>query len=259
MQVTAYLRLILKDFPRGKTSFIQERCMGLFYESGKTIMDLMEEKKNFVFIGEAGSGKSEIVLNIAHMLARETGKRVDLFDLDQTKPLYRSRDMQEAFEKDGVTIHFQEQFQDAPSQVGGVRASLYGDGYTLLDIGGGHQAAKYAGSYSDLLSKEDSAPVYIVNSYRPWTRSLEGVDGTMSHILNSIRLDHIYILGNPNLGYATTADEFIDGLGKIDELFDGLTVVNSACVREDIYDAVKERTEKFLLPLKLYLTYEWVD
>ena len=233
--------------------------MGLFYESDKTFEDLMKEKKNYVFIGEAGSGKSEIVLNIAHMLAERTGKKVDLFDLDQTKPLFRSRDLQEAFAKDGVTIHFQEQFQDAPSQVGGVRASLNGDGYTLLDIGGGHQAAKYAGSYNDLLSKDNSVPVYVVNSYRPWTRSLEGIDGTMSHILNSIRLDHIYILANPNLGYATTSDEFIHGLDKIDELFDGLTEVNSACVRKDIYESVKGRTTKQLLPIELYLTYEWVD
>ena len=233
--------------------------MELFYEREKTFEDLMKEKKNFVFIGEAGSGKSEIILNIAHMLAEQTGKPVDLFDLDQTKPLFRSRDMQEAFARDGVQIHFQEQFQDAPTAVGGVRASLYGDGYTLLDIGGGHQAARYAGSYSDLLSKDDSVPVYIVNSYRPWTRSVEGIDGTMSHILNSIHLDHIYVLGNPNLGYATTEDEFIHGLDKIDELFEGYTVVNSACVRKDIYDAVKERTDKHLIPLNLYLTYEWVD
>ena len=233
--------------------------MSLFYETDKTFEELMKEKKNFVFIGEAGSGKSEIVLNIAHMLAEQTGKKVDLFDLDQTKPLYRSRDMQEACAKDGVEIHFQEQVQDAPTQVGGVRTSLYGDGYTLLDIGGGHQAAKYAGSYSDLLSKENSVPVYIVNPYRPWTRSLEGVDGTMVHILNSIRLDHIYILGNPNLGKTTTEDEFIHGLEKIDELFEGLTVINSACVRKEIYDVVKERTDKALLPIDLYLTYEWID
>ena len=233
--------------------------MELFYEQDKTFEDLMNEKKNFVFIGEAGSGKSEIILNIAHMLAERTDRKVDLFDLDQTKPLFRSRDMQEAFAKDGVEIHFQEQFQDAPTAVGGVRASLYGDGYTLLDIGGGHQAAKFAGSYSDLLSKDNSVPVYIVNPYRPWTRSLEGVDGTMSHILNSIRLDHIYILGNPNLGYTTTGDEFMHGLDKMDELFDGLTTVNSVCVRKGIYDEVKDKTDKFVLPIELYLTYEWVD
>ena len=67
--------------------------MSLFYEADKTFEELMKEKKNFVFIGEAGSGKSEIVLNVANKLAQATGKKVDLFDLDQTKPLYRSRDM----------------------------------------------------------------------------------------------------------------------------------------------------------------------
>ena len=233
--------------------------MGLFYEADKTFEELMDEKKNFVFIGEAGSGKSEIVLNVAAKLAESTGKPVDLFDLDQTKPLYRSRDMQEDFAKRGVTIHYQDQYLDAPVMVGGVRASLVSDNYTLLDIGGGHQAAKFAGAYSDLLSKDDSAPVYIVNPYRPWTKSVDAIDATMKHILGSMRLDHIYILSNPNLGYATTADEFTEGIKRIDELFDGYTHVNSACVRKDIYEEVKDRTDKKLFPIDLFLTYSWVD
>ncbi|MBQ6389893.1 MAG: hypothetical protein IJH90_09840 [Mogibacterium sp.] len=233
--------------------------MGLFYEADKTFEELMKEKKNFVFIGEAGSGKSEIVLNIANKLAQATGKQVDLFDLDQTKPLYRSRDMKDDFASRGVNIIYQDQYLDAPVMVGGVRASLVSDRYTLLDIGGGHQAAKFAGAYSDLLSKDDSVPVYIINPYRPWTRSVETIDGTMSHILGSMRLDHIYILANPNLGYATSADEFMEGLDRIDELLDGFTVVNSACVRRDIYDEVGDRTGKTLIPIDLFLTYSWVD
>ena len=233
--------------------------MEFFYENDKTFDQLMEEKKNFIFIGEAGSGKSEIVLNVAHMLAEKTGKKVDLFDLDQTKPLYRSRDMKEAFAKEGVEIHYQDQLLDAPSAVGGVAVSLMGDGYTLLDIGGGHAAARMAGSYSHLLAKEDSVPVYVINPYRPWTKSLEAIDGTMTHILRSCRLDHIYILGNPNLGYTTNVYEFMEGLDKLDELLEGLTVVNSACVRKDLYEDVKDETDKFLLPIELYLTYSWVD
>ena len=233
--------------------------MGLFYEADKTFFDLMKEKKNFVFIGEAGSGKSEIVLNIANKLAQETGRPVDLFDLDQTKPLYRSRDMKEDFAGRGVTIHYQDQYLDAPVMVGGVRVSLVSDNYTLLDIGGGHQAAKFAGAYSDLLSKDDAVPVYIINPYRPWTKSVDAIDGTMSHILGSMRLDHIYILANPNLGYATTVDEFTEGLEKTDALLEGFTTVNSACVRRDIYEEAKARTDKTLVPIDLFLTYSWVD
>lgn len=233
--------------------------MGLFYEADKTFEQLMDEKKNFVFIGEAGSGKSEIVLNIAAKIAEKTGKPVDLFDLDQTKPLYRSRDMQNAFEEKGVTIHYQDQYLDAPVMVGGVRVSLVSDNYTLLDIGGGHQAAKFAGAYADLLSKDDAVPVYIVNPYRPWTKSVDSIDGTMQHILGSMRLDHIYILGNPNLGYTTSVNEFMGGLEKIDELFDGFTTVNSACVRREIFEEAQTMTDKSLVPIDLYLTYSWVD
>lgn len=233
--------------------------MGLFYEADKTFEELLKEKKNFVLIGEAGSGKSEITLNIASKLAASTGKGVDLFDLDQTKPLYRSRDMQEKFAGLGVTIHYQDQYLDAPVMVGGVRVSLLSDNYTILDIGGGHQAAKFAGAYSDLLSKDDSVPVYIVNPYRPWTKSVDAIDGTMRHILGSMRLDHIYILANPNLGYETSAEEFLAGLEKTDELFNGYTIVNSACVRRDIYEEVKGKTDKSLVPIDLFLTYSWAD
>jgi len=233
--------------------------MGLFYEADKTFEELMAEKKNFVFIGEAGSGKSEIALNIASKLAETGDRTVDLFDLDQTKPLYRSRDMQEEFASKGVHIHFQDQYLDAPVMVGGVRVSLVSDNYTLLDIGGGHQAAKFAGAYADLLRKDDSVPVYIVNPYRPWTGSVNAIDATMKHILGSMRLDHIYILANPNLGYATTTEEFMNGLNKVDELFVGYTVVNSACIRKELFDETKGLTDKTLIPIDLFLTYSWVE
>ena len=233
--------------------------MSLLYEMDKNFDEVLRDNKNFVFIGEAGSGKSEIVLNVAAKLADETGKKVDVYDMDQTKPLYRSRDMKEAFEERGVEIHYQEQFQDAPTVVGGVATSLMGDGYTLLDVGGGHQAARMVGGFAHLLNKEDSAPIYIVNPYRPWTKSLESIDGTMSHILRGSRLNKIYLLGNPNLGYHTSEEDFLNGINKLDELFDEITVINSACVKRDIYDQVADKTDKYLLPIDLFLTYEWVE
>ena len=233
--------------------------MELFYEMDKTFDQLLKEKKNFLFIGEAGSGKSELVLNVAVKLAEETGKKVDIFDLDQTKPLYRSRDMADAFAEKGIKIHYQDQILDAPTAVGGVATSLLGDGYTILDIGGGQPAAFQAGRYAHILKNDDSVPVYVVNPYRPWTRSLESIDGTMSAILNACRLNRIYLLGNPNLGYHTNAEDFMEGLEKIDELFEGLTVVKSVCAKREIVPEVEGKTDKYILPVDLYLTYSWVD
>ena len=233
--------------------------MGLFYENEKSFEELLKEKKNFVFIGEAGSGKSEIALNAAAILSVNSGKKVDLFDLDQTKPLYRSRDLKDTFDSKGVTIHYQDQYLDAPVMVGGVRASLISDNYTVLDIGGGHQAAKYAGAYADLLGKDDSVPVYVVNPYRPWTKSVDAIDETMKHILGSMRLDHIYLLANPNLGYSSTIVDFKKGLDKTDALFEGYTYINSACVRRDLFKEAKNITDKQLTAIDLYLSYSWAE
>lgn len=167
--------------------------------------------------------------------------------------------MKESFADKGVDIYYQDQFLDAPSQVGGVIPSLLSDNYTLLDIGGGHQAAKYAGAYNHILSNEDSVAIYVINPYRPWTKSAEAIDGTMSHILKSVRLNQIYVLGNPNLGYSTNVNEFMDGLDKLDELLSEFTTVTSACVNKDLYEDAQEETDKYLLPIELYLTYSWVD
>ena len=51
--------------------------------------------KNFVFLGEAGSGKSEIAINLAFDLARKCNRKIHFFDMDMTKPLFRSRDLSE--------------------------------------------------------------------------------------------------------------------------------------------------------------------
>ena len=58
----------------------------------ETIFDrLGPELNSVVFLGEAGCGKSEIAVNLALRLA--AGERpVHFFDLDMTKPLFRSRD-----------------------------------------------------------------------------------------------------------------------------------------------------------------------
>ena len=72
-----------------------------------------------VFLGEAGCGKSELAVQWA-LTAAERRRDVHFFDLDQTKPLLRSRDAAALLEGAGVTVHFEQQCADAPTQVGGL-------------------------------------------------------------------------------------------------------------------------------------------
>ena len=118
-----------------------------------------------VFLGEAGCGKSELAVHLALSLAGK-GREVHFFDLDQTKPLMRSRDAQELLEGAGVTVHFERQTADAPTQVGGlVPLLLAPDKNVILDVGGGDAGARLIGGYSHLLKNADVW--FIVNPYRP--------------------------------------------------------------------------------------------
>ena len=93
------------------------------------------------FLWEAGCGKSELAVH----LARRGGDRTEVhfFDLDQTKPLMRSRDAEGLLEKAGVTVHFQQQYADAPTQVGGLIPLLLDEKKAvILDVGGNDTGAE---------------------------------------------------------------------------------------------------------------------
>ena len=103
---------------------------------------LLSNKSNFILIGETGSGKSEIALNMAAMLAQENRGRVHLFDLDQTKAAFRARDAQPEMEAIGVTVHYMPQLLDMPVLVNGIIPHLRRpDSLCILDVGGNENAA----------------------------------------------------------------------------------------------------------------------
>ena len=90
----------------------------------ETFKNLIGNNHNFIFLGEAGSGKSEVSINFAMLLTEMGDKPVHYFDMDMTKPLFRSRDAVENLEQAGIIFHYEEQFMDAPTLVGGVNLLL---------------------------------------------------------------------------------------------------------------------------------------
>lgn len=217
--------------------------------------ELLDGKKNIVLLGEAGCGKSEIALNLAARSA-ET-RETHLFDMDQTKPLYRSRDARMAMEAAGVRFRYERQFFDAPTMAGGVADSLGSECVTILDAGGDDAGARIIGGFSRFLSREDAVVFYVVNPYRPWSGSTEAIDCTLSAILAAAHLRRFHIIANPNLGFETTAEEFAQGIDKTRRLLEQYVPVEGACAREEIFGRAAELTGLPLLKLHLYLTYEW--
>lgn len=203
--------------------------------------------RNTVFLGEAGCGKSELAVHLALELA-EQGKAVHFFDLDQTKPLMRSRDATALLEKAGVTVHFQQQCADAPTQVGGlVPLLLDAEQPVILDVGGNDTGAKLIGGCAHLLKNADVW--FVVNPYRPWSATTEHIDGTLSAILRASRLKTPRFLLNPHLGQGTTPEEYLSGIRLGLELLSPYVTVEAAAVPAALYEQVSDETALPLIPI----------
>lgn len=215
---------------------------------------------NFVFIGEAGCGKSELAINLAHRLRREGDMPVCFFDLDMTKPLFRSRDQRDSMEAKGISVRYEEQFMDAPTAAGGVVRLLKDQTcYTILDVGGDYIGARAIGGYAGLLNRANTAVCYVINPYRPWSTTLEHIDRVLGETLGAshLRLDQIRLIANPNTGSATTAHEVIAGWRLLNEAVAPYKQFDCLCVWETLYDAVKGQIPIPVVPVHLNLTYPW--
>lgn len=227
--------------------------------AGSQALFLGQGVSNYVFLGEAGCGKSEIAINLALALAAEEAP-VHFFDLDMTKPLFRSRNQAGLLTGQGVEVHFEEQFMDAPTTVGGVRQALQNSSCTaVLDVGGDSIGARSIGGYAPLLNRPDTAVFYVMNPYRPWSTTLERIDKVLGETLgvSHIALPHLRLIGNPNLGRDTTPADVLQGAKTLEALVGDYKPVELFCVWEELYDQVRAKLDRPLVPLKLFLTYPW--
>lgn len=237
---------------------------GVFWMSANRLepLGLTGDEHSFVLIGEAGSGKSEIAINLALALLQKGDKAVHFYDLDMTKPLFRSRDQAKFLTDQGVTVHFEEQFYDAPVVTGGVNRLLRDEScYTVLDVGGDYIGARSIGGYAPLLNAPGTVVWYVINPYRPWSMDIDHIDAILAQILgvSHVRLEKLRLLGNPSLGPDTAAADVISGAEKLVEMVGPYKPVDFFCAREELASALRGNLPGPLFPIRLYLTYEWVD
>lgn len=224
------------------------------------IRELLNSRQNFIFLGEAGCGKSETALNFALAVRRLTDREVHFFDLDQTKPLFRSRDVRKQLEAENIVFHYEEQFQDAPTSAGGVNEKLADpEAVTILDVGGNDTGSRLVGEYSGWLNRPETQIFFLLNVFRPWSADIGAVDQTMTMIYRAARigLENTSVILNPNVGNTTTPEEILEGAEKSSAMLKGILPVSMLAVREKAAGQVMKETDLPVFPLSLFMQYEW--
>ena len=226
-------------------------------------LDFAQKYKNLVFIGEAGSGKTEAALNLAQGFVRlfkeqKIDRPLHYFDMDQTKANLRARDVAEILRQNGVTLHYAEQILDTPTVAGGVIEHLQNPGLMVfMDVGGGSYGSHMIGQFSEYLAGPETAVMYIFNPYRPWSESRDEVAVTMEAVLGAGGLTANCLICNPNLGPQTTVEEWMEGYCRMQDMFPD-EPITFCCADEKIAPAVEVQTALPTWPIRVTTPPEWL-
>ena len=220
----------------------------------------MADAKITLLAGHYGSGKTNIAVNYALYL-RTRHERVAIADLDIVNPYFRTKDGERSLAEAGVELissAFANTNVEAPAMPPDtVRvfddASLYG----VIDVGGDDRGAYAVGRYANRLANADAQILFVLNRYRPLTRTPDEAIEVMREIEAAARFRFTGLVNNSNLGAQTTAQTVLDSLPYAAAVSEAtkLPLVFTA-VRHDLADALRNQIEN-LFPLHILQKEGW--
>lgn len=198
----------------------------------------MDHKRLTLFAGHYGSGKTNIAVNYALLLASE-GKKVCIADLDIVNPYFRTKDSAKELEAAGIDL-ISPQFANSNVDLPALPAEAYRlvtdkQTYGIMDIGGDDRGAYALGRYvPSILEENNYRMVFVANCYRPLTRTPEEALEVMREIEEACKLRFTDIINNSNLGPETTTETVIHSQAYMETLskLSGLPIFATTAVAE---------------------------
>ena len=219
----------------------------------------MEHKRLTLFAGHYGSGKTNIAVNYALLLAKE-GKSVCIADLDIVNPYFRTKDSAKVLADAGVEL-ISPQFANSNVDLPALPAETYRlvtdkSIYGIMDIGGDDRGAYALGRYVPAIKEEnDYRMIFVANCYRPLTRTPQDALEVMREIEAACGLAFTHIVNNANLGTETTPQTLLDAVPYMQQLSEisGLPIwLHTA--EQDVAKALQGKLDG-LFPLQLQEKY----
>ena len=182
----------------------------------------MEHKRLTLFAGHYGSGKTNIAVNYAMLLAAE-GKQVCIADLDIVNPYFRTKDSERELTERGIHL-ISPRFANSNVDLPALPAESYRlvqdkSCYGVMDIGGDDRGAYALGRFAGAIKAEGNYRMaFVVNRYRPLTSTVEDTVEIMREIEAAAGLKFTCIVNNSNIGKETTREDVLASLDFIEEL-----------------------------------------
>ena len=216
-----------------------------------------------IFSGGFGSGKSEIALNYAVEISRHNSQVV-LADLDMVNPYFCSRELEDVLQGHGIKLAAPIEmlrFSDVPQ----VPAEVIGflgmeENEMILDVGGDEVGSWVLGYLSRHIQKRPYQMYLVINPFRPFAASLEGIIELRVSLEKASRLQFTGVISNPNMAAGTEVADIIAGHQQVTAYAEELGLpVEFLVVGERFYEPLKAyEWDVEVKPIKLYLWPEWL-
>ena len=225
-------------------------------------------RRMIVLVGNYGSGKTEIAINLAVKAAGE-GLRTLVIDLDKVNDYFRMSDkvsllaqkqinlVSPTFAGQGVT----------PSSMSAAVASAFTDGWDLVifDVGGDAAGALSLGRYHlDFAAWEGELDVWdIVNVFRPMSETSEKILKLKEQLEGFARLPVTALVNNSNLLNFASAEDLRRGYEVIREAsrLSGIPVVHTTGRKEFLEEFLADgRDPAYIgepIALETYMHRSW--
>ena len=204
----------------------------------------MKYKRITLIAGHYGSGKTNIAVNMAFDLKKQHNN-VAIADLDIVNPYFRTKDSNDELNEAGIRLICSE-YANTNVDIPALPQDMYSiiDDKSIkavVDIGGDDRGAYALGRYAPgILEENDYDMLFVINYYRPLTRSKEDVIEVMHEIEKAGGIKFTGIINNSNLGEETSKEDILNSLDYANEVSKaaGLPVVMTTA-KEDVCEELK--------------------
>ncbi len=174
-----------------------------------------------VIVGNYGSGKTEVAINLA-VYHKRAGIDVRIADLDVVNPYFRTREAKGPLGNLGIDVVLppkQYLQADLPILSPEVAGSIRRPGeLTLLDVGGDDAGATILASLENEFKATSHQVLQVINPLRPFTETHQGCLKIRAAIESASKLTVNGLIGNANLIDDTSLDDIYDGYRFVSEL-----------------------------------------
>ena len=218
-------------------------------------------RRFLVLVGNYGSGKTELALNLALAAAGE--KSTTLVDLDIVNPYFRSGEKEQELRDAGVRVlmpSFALSTVDIPALPAEIQSVfITPSDRVIFDVGGDDTGAAALGRYAPSFRqfREETTVALVVNAMRPLTQTAEDAAELGRRIEQRGRMRIDMVINNTNLADRTTPEMLLQGH---ETACGAARLLGADCVVDaGLPELLRQSGLADGLPVARYMKPEWMD